>query len=248
MITTIGDIVRGQSEVFPPYLYEAYRSTILRSPSRRLVDVPLTLSELTGPGPAVAAVTAEDADLTRNAGTGGQAIGQRIIVTGRVLDDRGQPVPRALIEIWQANAAGRYVHRNDQWPGPLDPNFLGIGRCLTDQQGVYRFLTIRPGAYPWKNHANAWRPSHIHFSLFGPSLAARLVTQMYFAGDPLHDLDPILSAVPAVARPRLIAAYDHGVTEPLWALGWRWNIVLHGADATPFEDQPPSEQKARPAL
>ncbi len=235
MITTIEDIVRGDRAVFPPYLYEAYRSTIRRAPSLPLIEVPLTLSEVTGPGPAISEVTAEDADLTRNAGTGGEAVGQRIIVTGRVLDHKGIPLPRALLEIWQANAAGRYIHRNDQWPGPLDPNFLGIGRCLTDDQGVYRFLTIRPGAYPWKNHPNAWRPAHIHFSMFGPAWASRLVTQMYFPDDPLHALDPILSAIPEPARHRLIAAYDHTVTEAEWALGWRGDIVLNGPDATPFE-------------
>ena len=236
VMTTIEAIVRGDREVFPPYLYEAYRSTRRRAPSLPLVWVPLTLSELTGPGPAISAVTPEDADLTRNAGSGGEAIGQRIIVTGRVLDERGVPVPGTLVEVWQANAAGRYVHKRDQWPGPLDPNFLGIGRCLTDEQGVYRFLTVRPGAYPWGNHPNAWRPAHIHFSLFGPSVRSRLVTQMYFADDPLHALDPILNSVPTeAARARLIAAYDHDVTEPEWALGWRWDIVLRGAEGTPFE-------------
>src|SRR5712691_1248947 len=197
--TTIGEIVRGDREVFPPYLYEAYQSTRRRAPTLPLIDVPLTLSELTGPGPAISAVTPEDADLTRNAGTGGEAIGQRIIMTGRVLDERGAPVPNTLIEIWQANAAGRYIHKRDDWPGPLDPNFLGIGRCLTDAEGTYRFLTIRPGAYPWKNHPNAWRPSHIHFSLFGPSWAARLITQMYFADEKLFFQDPILNAVPKTA-------------------------------------------------
>lgn len=235
MITTIGSITRGDREVFPPYLYDAYRSTIKRSPKLPLVDVPLTLSELTGPGPAISAVTPEDADLTRNAGTGGEAIGQRIIVTGRVLDEHGAPVPNTLLEIWQANAAGRYIHRNDQWPGPLDPNFLGIGRCLSDERGVYRFLTVRPGAYPWKNHANAWRPAHIHFSLFGQSWVSRLITQMYFPDDPLHGLDPIFNSVPEAARPRLIASYAHDVTEAEWALGWRWDIVLRGPKATPFE-------------
>jgi protocatechuate 3,4-dioxygenase beta subunit len=202
--------------------------------------VPLTLSELTGPGPAISSVTAADADLTRNAGTGGEAIGQRIIVTGRVLDDRGALVPHTLIEVWQANAAGRYLHKRDQWPGPLDPNFLGMGRCLTDEHGVYRFLTVRPGAYPWKNHPNAWRPAHIHFSLFGASTRSRLITQMYFPDDPLHALDPILQSVPTAARARLIAAYAHDVTEPEWALGYRWDIVLHGALATPFEPSPES--------
>ena len=237
MITTIGEIVRGDAEVFPPYLYEAYQSTRRRAPSLPLIDVPLTLSELTGPGPVISSVTPEDADLTRNAGTGGEAIGQRIIVTGRVLDERGIPVPSTLLEIWQANSAGRYLHRRDQWPGPLDPNFLGMGRCLTDQQGVYRFTTIRPGAYPWLNHANAWRPAHIHFSVFGPSTVSRLVTQMYFPDDPLHALDPIMNSIPTQrAREALIAGYDHEVTEPEWALGYRWEIVLAGAQATPFED------------
>lgn len=235
MITTIREIVRGDAEVFPPYLYAAYRATILRSPNLPLIDVPLTLSELTGPGPAISAITAEDANLTRNAGTGGEAIGQRIIVTGRVLDEQGAPVSRTLIEVWQANAAGRYLHRRDSWPAPLDPNFLGIGRCLTDEAGVYRFLSVRPGAYPWRNHPNAWRPSHIHFSLFGPSTPSRLVTQMYFPGDPLHALDPIFNSVPDAARCRLIAGYDHDVTEPEWALGYRFDLVLRGAEATPFE-------------
>jgi protocatechuate 3,4-dioxygenase beta subunit len=233
---TIGDIVRGDHAVFPPYLYEAYRSTIRRAPRQALLDVPLTLSELTGPGPALGAVIPEDADLTLNAGRGGEAIGQRIIVTGRVLDEAGIPVPNAVVEVWQANAAGRYIHKRDQWPGPLDPNFLGIGRCRTDAHGSYRFLTIKPGAYPWRNHPNAWRPAHIHFSVFGASWGARLVTQMYFPGDPLHGLDPVLNAVPPNARERLIAAYAHDITRPEWALGWRWDIVLAGAAATPFED------------
>ena len=238
MITTIGAIVRGEQAVFPPYLYEAYRSTIRRAPNLPLVDVPLTLSELTGPGPTISAITPEDADLTRNAGTGGEAIGQRIIVTGRVLDAQGKPLPHALVEIWQANAAGRYIHQNDQWPGPLDPNFLGIGRCRTDANGVYRFLTIRPGAYPWKNHQNAWRPAHIHFSLLGPTWTTRLITQMYFVDDPLLALDPIFNAIPTEpTRQRLIAAYAHEITQPEWALGWCWDIVLGGSGATPFEPE-----------
>jgi len=229
--------VRGDASIFPPYLYAAYRATISRAPRKPLVQVPLTLSELTGPGPTVSDVTADDADLTRNAVTGGEAIGQRIIVTGRVLDERASPVPHTLVEIWQANAAGRYIHKRDQWPGPLDPNFLGIGRCRTDAAGAFRFLTIRPGAYPWGNHANAWRPAHIHFSVLGTSWASRLVTQMYFAGDPLLPLDPIYNAVPtAAARAGLVASYAHDVTEQEWALAWRWDIVLAGTVATPFED------------
>ena len=240
VLTTIGDIVRGDRAIFPPYLYEAYRSTIRRAPRQPLVDVPLTLSELTGPGPVLSALTPEDADLTRNAGTGGEAIGQRIVVTGRVVDERGAPARNTLVEVWQANASGRYLHRRDQWPGPLDPHFLGMGRCLTDAGGVYRFLTVRPGAYPWTNHPNAWRPAHIHFSLFGDSTPGRLITQMYFPDDPLHALDPVLSSVPPAARSRLIAAYAHDVTEPEWALGWRWDIVLRGPDATPFEAPRPA--------
>lgn len=243
--TTIGDIVRGDREVFPPYLYEAYQSTRRRAPTLPLIEVPLTLSELTGPGPAISAITPEDADLTRNAGTGGEAIGQRIIVTGRVLDEQGKPVPHTLLEIWQANASGRYLHKRDQWPGPLDPNFLGMGRCLTNEEGIYRFLTIRPGAYPWKNHYNAWRPAHIHFSLFGPSLRSRIVTQMYFPDDALHSFDPIFNGVPTEdARKRLIAAYDHAITEPEWALGYRWDIVVSGLSATPFEAA--RQEEARP--
>jgi len=235
VITTIGEIVRGDASVFPPYLYDAYRSTIRRAPRQPLVEVPLTLSETTGPWRPAERVTPEDADLTRNAGTGGEAIGQRIIVTGHVTDGRGMPLPNMLIEIWQANAAGRYVHKGDQWPGPLDPNFLGIGRCLTNDAGVYRFLTVRPGAYPWRNEPNAWRPAHIHFSLLGHAWKDRLVTQMYFSDDPLLGRDPIFNAVPESARQRLIATYDHDVTEPEWALGWRWNVVVGGASATASE-------------
>jgi protocatechuate 3,4-dioxygenase, beta subunit len=237
MITTIGEIVRGDATVFPPYLYEAYRSTIRRAPRQPLVEVPLTVSELTGPVFDPSAVIPEDADLTRNAGTGGEALGQRIIVTGRVVDENEAPVPHALIEVWHANAGGRYIHRRDDWPAPLDPNFLGIGRCLTTDTGEYRFLTIRPGAYPWRNHENAWRPAHIHFSVLAPAWQQRLVTQMYFPDDPLLELDPIFNAVPADARRRLIAEYAHDVTTELWALGWRWNIVLGGSSGTAFESQ-----------
>jgi protocatechuate 3,4-dioxygenase beta subunit len=221
---------------FPPYLYDAYRATVRRAPSQPLVEVPRTLSELTGPGPVVSAASDEDADLTTNSGTGAPAAGERIIVTGRVVDDDGHPVVHTLLEIWQANAAGRYRHRHDQHHAPVDVNFIGFGRCLTDRNGAYRFTTIRPGAYPWQNHENAWRPAHIHFSLFGSRLPSRLVTQMYFPGDPLMDLDPIFNSVPtAAARDRLIATYAHDVTQPSWALGFRFDIVLRGSEATPFE-------------
>jgi protocatechuate 3,4-dioxygenase beta subunit len=155
-----------------------------------------------------------------------------------VLDADGAPVPHTLVEVWQANAAGRYIHKRDQWPGPLDPNFLGIGRCITDATGTYRFLTIKPGAYPWKNHRNAWRPAHIHFSLFGRSFPNRLVTQMYFPGDPLFDLDPIFQSVrDPRARQRMISSFDIDTTVPQWALGYRFDIVVHGGASTPFEDE-----------
>jgi len=238
LTTTIGQIVRGDREVFPPYLYAAYQSTKLRAPALELVEVPLTLSELTGPGPVISRVTPEDADMTRNAGTGGEAIGQRIIVTGRVLDDDGRPIGGTLVEIWQANAGGRYRHEVDQHPSPLDPNFSGAGRCLTDPDGCYRFVTIKPGSYPWGNHENAWRPQHIHFSVFGRQFTQRLVTQMYFPGDPLMEYDPIATSVrDPKARALLVARFDLETTQPEWALGYQWDIVLGraGAGTTPLE-------------
>jgi len=221
----------------PPFRYPDYKSTVKRSPEMKMVHIVQTLSETSGPGPAWADVSEEDADLTTNAGTGGEAIGERIIVTGRVLDENGEPLPGTLLEIWQANACGRYSHwRETAFPAPLDPNFLGVGQCITDEAGVYRFTTIKPGPYPWGNHPNAWRPAHIHFSLMGPAWGSRLVTQLYFQGDPLLPLDPIYNGVPAHSRERLIAAYDHDVTIENWALGWRWDIVLRGSAATPFEE------------
>lgn len=230
---------------FPPYLYEAYRATTRRAPRRPLIAVPPTLSEMTGPGPAISAISGADTDLTTNMGAGSGAIGERIIVTGRVLDEHGNPVPNTLLEIWQANAAGRYRHRADQHHAPLDPNFLGFGRALTNEHGQYRFTTVRPGAYPWENHPNAWRPAHIHFSLFGPSLMSRLITQMYFPGDPLHERDPIFNSVPTVAQSRLIAQYAHDVTEEKWALGFRFDIILRGPRATPFEPVESVDTKRR---
>jgi protocatechuate 3,4-dioxygenase beta subunit len=173
-------------------------------------------------------------DLTRQ--HAGEPLGERIIVTGRVVDEGGRPVPDTLVEVWQANAAGRYIHPRDQHPAPLDPNFTGAGHMVTDAEGCYRFVTIRPGAYPWRNHPNAWRPAHIHFSLLGASFLSRLVTQMYFPGDPLFPFDPIFNAVPdPAARERLIARFDLSTTEPEWALGYRFDIVLRGRAATPFE-------------
>lgn len=220
----------------PPYAFAGYGSTALRAPARPLVPLAHTLSELTGPVYGHAAVAPLDDDLTRNAAKDGEPLGERIIVTGRVLDDRGRPVPETLVEIWQANAAGRYLHARDTHLAPLDPNFTGAGRCVTDADGRYTFTTIRPGAYPWRNHANAWRPPHIHFSLFGPTFVTRLVTQMFFPGDPLLALDPIFNAVPdAAARERLVARFSIDVTRPEWALGYEFDIVLRGPAATPTE-------------
>lgn len=219
----------------PPYLHKPYRSTVLRAPTKPLVPLPHTLSEITGPVYGHDSVTELDADLTRNAARNGAPLGERIIVTGRVIDEDGRPVPDTLVEIWQANAAGRYIHEGDRHDAPLDPNFFGGGRTVTDQEGRYRFVSIKPGAYPWPNHANAWRPNHIHLSLFGPSLATRLVTQMYFPGDPLLALDPIFNGVPHAARERLVARFSIEVTEPAWALGYEFDIVLRGRQATPME-------------
>lgn len=219
----------------PPYRHDAYKSTVLRSPTRPLVPMKQTLSELTGPVYGHESVSALDADLTRNGAKNGEPLGERIIVTGRVLDEDGRPVRNTLVEVWQANAAGRYIHKVDQHAAPLDPNFFGGGRCVTDDEGRYTFRTIKPGAYPWGNHFNAWRPNHIHFSLLGPSIATRLVTQMYFPGDPLLDLDPIFLGTPEEARERLISKFDIGVTEPDFALGYQFDIVLRGRNETPME-------------
>ena len=227
---------RHPAQSQPPCLYEPYHATVLRAPRQPLVLLPHTLSEITGPVYGHSNVTETDSDLTRR--HAGEPLGERIIVSGRVLDDSGRPVPHTLIEIWQANAAGRYRHSHDDHPAPLDPNFTGAGRALTDGNGQYRFVTIKPGAYPWQNHQNAWRPAHIHFSLFGPAFATRLVTQMYFPGDPLFPYDPIFQSIPDErARQRLIAEFDLATTEPEWALGYQFNIVLRGREATPFEGQ-----------
>jgi protocatechuate 3,4-dioxygenase, beta subunit len=218
----------------PPYAFPDYASTVLRSPSKALVLPPAGLTELTGPKFGQGDVRDTDADLTVHGS--GEAIGERIIVHGKVTDSLGKAVRNTLVEVWQANAAGRYIHKLDQHPAPLDPNFIGAGRCLTDDEGHYRFTTIKPGPYPWKNHHNAWRPAHIHFSLFGRAFTQRLVTQMYFPGDPLFFQDPIYNAVrDERARKRMISRYDHAVTSPEWATGYRFDIVLDGAEATPYE-------------
>ncbi len=220
------------SEIDPPYLYPDYRSTQRRAPSRPLLPLPEELHELRAPVFGEDGVSPDEADLTRR--HEGEPLGERIIVSGRVLDDAGRPLPNTLIEVWQANAAGRYVHEVDQHPAPLDPNFTGAGRLLTDAEGRYRLVTIKPGAYPWKNHPNAWRPAHIHFSLFGRAFTQRLVTQMYFPGDPLFPFDPIFNSVrDPQARSLLVSKFDLETTVPEWALGFTWDIVLR---RTPFEE------------
>lgn len=221
--------------VHPPYDYPDYRSTRLRAPRRPLTPLPHTRTELTGPVLGDDRLGKLDHDLTRQ--HDGEPLGQRIIVHGRVLDQDGRPAPHSLVEVWQANSAGRYPHEGDQHPAPHDPNFTGVGRCLTDGDGRYRFISIRPGAYPWRNHDNAWRPAHIHFSLFGRAFAQRLITQMYFPGDPLFEQDPVFNSIPdPAARERLISRFDLTETVPEWALGYEFDMVLNGRGATPFEE------------
>ena len=218
----------------PPYLYPAYEGTRLRAPSRPLVLLPRRLTELTGPVLGADRVQPGDADLTRQ--HAGEPLGERIIVYGRVLDSDGRAVPHTLVEVWQANASGRYAHDGDQHPAPLDPNFAGIGRVMTGSDGSFRIVSIKPGAYPWRNNYNAWRPAHIHFSLFGQAFTQRLVTQMYFPGDPLFGQDPIFNSIPdARARQRLIARFDPVESVPEWALAYHFDIVLRGNAETPFE-------------
>ena len=219
----------------PPALFLDYRSTGLRAPRQPLIEIPQTLTETTGPvdcwdrlmGPAFHDMTTQHS---------GEPIGQRIHVSGRVLDEDARPVANTVVEIWQANSAGRYIHSKDGWNAPLDPNFTGAGRVVTDAEGRYRFTTIRPGAYPWGNHKNAWRPAHIHLSLLGPAFATRLVTQMYFPDDPLIEIDPIANAVPMPFRQRMVSRFDLATTEPGFALGYLFDIVLKGREQTPFEE------------
>jgi protocatechuate 3,4-dioxygenase beta subunit len=225
---------RVASGIHPDNDWPAYVSTHYRHPRLPPVRVPQTLTELTGPAYHAERIGPLDADLTRQ--HAGAPLGERIIVSGTVRDENGEAVPETLVEVWQANAAGRYAHEGDTHDAPLDPNFTGSGRTLTDRQGRYRIVTVKPGAYPWQNHDKAWRPAHIHFSVLGPSFLTRLVTQMYFPGDPLLPLDPIFNSVPDErVRARLISALDMSLAQAEWALGYRFDIVLRGRDATPPE-------------
>jgi len=218
----------------PPYLHPDYQATRTRAPAEPLVPLAHTLSEVTGPVFGHERVRELDHDLTRQ--HDGEPLGERIILHGRVLDGDGRPLRNTLIEMWQANSAGRYRHDVDRHPAPLDPNFTGGGRCMTDDEGRYRFITVKPGAYPWRNHENAWRAAHIHLSLFGPAFATRLVTQMYFPGDPLFYQDPIFNSVREPKhRELMISSFDLSQTVPEWALAYEFDIVLRGREATPTE-------------
>jgi protocatechuate 3,4-dioxygenase, beta subunit len=222
--------------VHPEYLHPPYVSSIKRAPTQPLIELPQTVSEITGPICPAGSHDVKACDLTRQ--HKGDPVGERIIVSGRVIDEGGRPLRGTLVEIWQANAAGRYLHALDQHNAPLDPNFTGCGYTITDAKGRYRFVTIRPGAYPWRNHHNAWRPQHIHFSVFGPAFVTRLVTQMYFPGDPLLDCDPVYNGISDErAKQRLISKFDWERTLPEVALGYRFDIVLRGLDQTPMENR-----------
>ena len=234
-LQSVDDDERATRDADPAYLSPDYVGTRLRAPRKPLLLLPDRLSDLTGPAFGTGDVRESDSDLTKQ--HDGEPIGERIIVSGRVVGSDGRPVRSTLIEIWQANAAGRYAHKVDQHPAPLDPNFTGGGRVLTDDDGRYRFVTIKPGSYPWRNHHNAWRPAHIHLSLFGQAFSERLVTQMYFPGDPLFAYDPIYQSVrdPAAAA-RMVSSFDLESTKPEWALAYKFDIVLGGARATPLEN------------
>ncbi len=227
--------MREDDGAHPPLDFPPYKSTALRHPKCPLLYLPQTITEITGPQLGSELFREGDNDLTRQ--HDGEPIGERILVSGRVFDTEGKPLRGTLVEIWQANAAGRYRHKWDRWPAELDPNFTGAGRCMTDEHGRYEFTTIKPGPYPWGNHHNAWRPAHIHFSLLGRAFTQRLVTQMYFPGDPLFPFDPIFNSMrDSDARERMISSFSIHDTVPNWALAYEFDIYLRGPGATPFEE------------
>ncbi len=232
----MSNITKRDWDIHPPLIYNDYKSTLLRGPKKPLITIDEGLMDDNLPVYGDDIISQYDNDLTKNGTSNGEPIGERIVVSGQVTDDKGRPIPNTLIEIWQANSAGRYIHDLDQHDAPLDPNFFGAGRTLTDKNGYYKFYTIKPGAYPWGNHHNAWRPNHIHFSLFGTHFETRLVTQMYFPGDPLFQFDPIFQGIPKHAQSLLVSDFKLELTEPNFALGYEFNIVLRGQNATPFEE------------
>lgn len=234
-IITQTELSKRDWSVTAPMIYPDYKSTRLRGPKSPLIPMDEGLMDARLPVYGAGTIGKFDHDLTVNARQNGEPLGERIVVYGRVMDEMGKPIPHTLVEIWQANAAGRYVHKMDQHDAPIDPNFLGAGRTMTDENGYYKFYTVKPGAYPWGNHHNAWRPNHIHFSLFGTHFEHRLITQMYFPGDPLFEFDPIFNSTPKEARHLLVADFKLEVTEPNFALGYEFNIVLRGRHSTPFE-------------
>lgn len=221
----------------PPMIYPDYKSTVLRNPTKPLVVIPEELTDTHMPVYGDSILGKSDNDLTKNARVDGEPLGERIIIHGKVADEQGRGVSNVLVEVWQCNSAGRYIHNQDQHDAAIDPNFSGAGRTITNRKGEFRFYTIKPGAYPWGNHRNAWRPSHIHFSLFGHQFGNRLITQMYFPGDPLFEFDPIFNSVPEHARHLLISDFRLDLTEPEFALGYKFNIVLRGRDKTPFDNE-----------
>ena len=238
MVRIPGEYFQRDRGMHPPAYSPIYKTSVTRAPKKALLSLEQSLSEMTGPvfnhndlGPL-------DHDMIRNYAQGGEPIGQRIIVHGRVIDESGKGVPNTLVEAWQANAGGRYRHKKDTYLAPIDPNFGGCGRCLTDEDGYYFFRTIKPGPYPWRNYVNSWRPAHIHLSIFGPSFSQRLITQMYFEGDPLIDICPIVKTIPDEdAIKRLVAPMDLNASIPLDCRAYKFDIVLRGRRSTLFENR-----------
>ncbi len=235
-----GSLIERPAGLHPPAFDPGYKTSVLRSPQRALISFPSTPSEETGPTFGHLPIGPHDNDLLINhARPGHTAIGERIIVHGRLLDECGQPIPNALIEVWQANAGGRYRHKKDGYLAALDPDFGGCGRMLTDAEGRYVFRTVKPGAYPWPNGVNDWRPAHIHFSIFGLAFGQRLISQMYFEGDPLIARCPIAQTIPdKAALDRLVAALDMSQTKPMDSIAYKFDIVLRGRRQTYFENRP----------